>query len=551
MWSESTWLRARLSILMFFQFFVWASWSVPIGTYGPMSLGLTGGEMGWIFSTTAIAAIVSPLFVGYVADRLFATQHVLAALHVIGGVCMILAGFSGSFGFLFAFLLISTLAFMPTLALANSLTFRNIEDSALFPRIALFGTIGWIVSGFIVGIVLGERSPAFLYLAGLIELLLAGYVLTLPHTPPQKKEDAGKGDFLGLSALQLLRDPEFLLFTVCAFLIGIPAVYYFVSCNLYLSQINAPAPTAVMTLGQVGEILVMAAMPVFIARFGLKKVLAVGMIVWAIRYLLFATLNFPITILAISIHGFCYVFVYVGAYIFVDTKAPRDMRASAQSFISFLMLGVAWLLGANLAGKTNDLYPPKISAVTAELIRTEAIPADYKVPAWNELLAKYDGNKDGALEEDEFRAGTVEEKDAERTARRQAEALLGKISALSPPRTRAAIRAAVNGKFHVTAEDYAAIQRNDWQNIWLWPAIASLLVAVIFYLGIQERKDGNEGGASRSGEAAPAPGEAPPAAPQQPETQQQQPERQPPPLTQTQQQPPETPPAPDEAGPPA
>ncbi|GAB6187241.1 MFS transporter [Thermopirellula anaerolimosa] len=493
MWSESTWLRARLSILMFFQFFVWASWMVPIGTYGPMSLGLTGGEMGWIFSTTAIAAIVSPLFVGYIADRLFATQHVLAALHVIGGVCIILAGMSGSFAPLFGFLLVSTLAFMPTLALANSLTFRNIEDPAMFPRIALFGTIGWIVSGFIVGIVLGEKSPAFLYLAGIIELLLAGYVLTLPHTPPQKKGDAGKGDFLGLSALQLLRDPEFLLFTVCAFLIGIPAVYYFVSCNLYLSQINAPAPTTLMTLGQLGEILVMAAMPIFIARFGLKKVLALGMIVWAIRYFLFATLNFPITILAIVIHGFCYVFVYVGAYIFVDTKAPRDMRASAQSFISFLMLGVAWFLGANLAGKTNDLYPPKIAGITAELIRDETLPGDYQVPAWGDLLAKYDANKDGALEENEFRVGNVSESDKDRAARRQADALLRKISALSPPRTRAAIRAAVNGEFYVSAEDYAAIQRNDWQNIWLWPAIASLVVAVIFYLGIQDRTDGKQG----------------------------------------------------------
>ncbi len=501
--SESTWLRARLSILMFFQFFVWASWMVPIGTYGPMTLGLKGGEMGWIFSTTAIAAIISPLFVGYIADRLFATQHVLAALHVIGGVCMIMAGFSGSFGPLFAFLLVSTLAFMPTLALANSLTFRNIEDPALFPRIALFGTIGWIVSGFIVGIVLGEKSPAFLYLAGVMELLLAGYVLTLPHTPPRKKEDGDQADFLGLSALQLLRDPEFLLFTVCAFLIGIPAVYYFVSCNLYLSQINAPAPTTLMTLGQVGEILVMAAMPIFIARFGLKKVLALGMTVWAIRYFLFATLNFPLTILAIVIHGFCYVFVYVGAYIFVDTKAPRDMRASAQSFISFLMLGVAWLLGANLAGKTNDFYPAQISGIESKLMRAETIPTDYKVPTWSELLGKYDANQDGALEENEFRVAQSKENDQERKARGHAAALLREISALSPARSRAAIRAAVNGEFYVSAEDYAAIQRNDWQNIWLWPAIASLVVAIIFYLGIQDRK--GEDQASYKQEDTPSP----------------------------------------------
>lgn len=497
--SEKMLLRIRLSVMMFLQFFVWACWMVPIGTYGSETLGLKGAYMGWIFSTTAIAAIVSPLFVGYVADRLFATEKVLCALHLVGGVCLFLAGLQGTFLPLFAFLMISTLAFMPTLALANSLTFRNLDDPSTFPRIAMFGTIGWIISGWIVGFTLGERSPAFFYLGGVVEILLGIYTLTLPHTPPQAK-DSKVGDVLGLGAIKLLKDPEFLLFTVCAFLIGIPAVYYFVSCNLYLTQIGAPAPTALMTLGQVCEIVAMATMPFFIAKIGLSRILAIGMIVWALRYVLFATLSFPLALLAILVHGFCYVFVYVGSYIFVDTKAPRELRASAQSFIAFLMLGVAWLIGSNLAGRTNDAYPPPLRVMIAGMAEKRELPEDFAAPAWTDLAKALDKDANGIIESTETVG--VSPKDG---TQQDWLTLLRKATPMVSAKTYGHVAAAASGKdIYLDREDYLALTRYKWRDIWLWPAIMSLVVFAIFTLGMPKR---NEQGTEPAQETVPETGQ--------------------------------------------
>ncbi len=515
--SEKMLLRVRLSVMMFLQFFVWACWMVPIGTYGPEALGLTGAHMGWIFSTTAIAAIISPLFVGFVADRLFATEKVLCVLHLVGGICLFLAGLQGRFEFLFLFLMISTLAFMPTLALANSLTFRNLDDPATFPRIALFGTIGWIISGWIVGFLLGERSPAFFYLGGVIEILLGLYALTLPHTPPQAKESK-VGDVLGLGAVKLLKDPEFLLFTVCAFLIGIPAVYYFVSCNLYLTQIGAPAPTALMTLGQVCEIVAMATMPFFIAKIGLSRILAIGMLVWALRYALFATLSFPLALLGILVHGFCYVFVYVGSYIFVDTKAPRELRASAQSFIAFLMLGVAWLIGSNLAGRTNDAYPPPMRGILAASIAGKELPPDFTPPAWSTLAKAFDKNGDDVIDSSEIAGVSPDDKNAPAWITMLKEAT-PKVSA----KTYGHVKAAASGRdIYLDREDYLMLTRNKWRDIWLWPAIICLVVFAIFTLGMPKKKEEQAGGpvqepSSEAGEATQASAE-PAASAEQPAT---------------------------------
>lgn len=477
-------LRIRLSTLFFFQFFVWACWMVPISTYGPSTLGFTGKEMGYIFSTTAIAAIISPLFVGFVADRFFATEHILCALHIVGGVCLFLTGVQHSFTYFFLFLLVSTIAFMPTLALSNSLTFRSLDDPATFPRIAMFGSIGWIISGWIVGFLIGERSAGFLYLGGVVEIILAIYALTLPHTPPQAKEGA-IGDVLGLGAIKLLKDPEFLLFTVCAFLIGIPAVYYFVSCNLYLTEMAAPAPTALMTLGQLCEIVAMATMPIFIASIGLQKTLALGMLIWVVRYLLFASWSFPLVILAILVHGFSYVFVYTGAYIFVDTKAPRELRASAQSFIAFMMLGVAWLIGSNLAGRTNDSYQPAMKTImqAAQIKDAKGNPVE-ATPSWNQLAAAFDANKDNVIESREVqqslnKAEGSKDKDTLAVWRQ----VLVAVTPYASVSTMGQVAAATRGtEIYVTRENYLALNYHNWRDIWLWPAVMALVVLVVFVM---------------------------------------------------------------------
>ena len=510
--NQPSYVRTRLSALFFIEFFIWATWFVPIAGYGAITLQLKGSQMGWIFSATAIGAIISPLFIGYVADRLFATEKVLAVLHLIGGVCLLLAAGQTSFLPLITLLMINALCFMPTLALANSLAFRNIPDPDKFPRIAVFGTIGWIASGLIVAIVFGGESRNwFFYLAGATGILMAGYCLTLPHTPPKGREEAG-GDVLGFGALGLLKEPAFLLFVVCAFLVTIPAVFYFVSCNPYLVQTGRPAPTALMTLSQFSEIFVMFAMPWFIAKLGLRKVLALGMAAWAIRYVCFASLSFPLAILGLLVHGFCYCFVFVGAYIYVDKRAPRDMRASAQSLIAFLMLGVAWFIGAQVAGFTSDQYPPLVKNMPA----TEQTDAGAKqiaeapLPGWTdpdagtsiwrfldlsstiqgwltgdeaeasaELIEQLDLDNDGSITLDELE-GMPEEGLKLGTMAYAKDDLVDVFTKIS------------GSQQTVTRAEWLRAQSFQWTSIWLWPAGAAALIGLIFWLGSRDEKPEEE-----------------------------------------------------------
>jgi nucleoside transporter len=473
-------VRSRLSAMMFLEFFIWASWYVPMGGYITNTLKFSGGQIGWLFATTALGAIIAPLFVGYVADRLFATERVLCVLHLVGGVCLILAAMATSFWLLMTLLMINTLCFMPTLALANSLAFRNIDDPDKFPRIALFGTIGWIVSGWIVGFLLGETREWFFYLAGVVGILMGGYSLTLPHTPPKGREEAG-GDVFGFGAVRLLRESSFLIFVVSAFLIAIPATFYFVCCNAMLVETDRPVPTALMTLGQLTEIAVMFSMPWFIARFGLRRILALGMLAWMVRYLLFGTLSFPLILLGLLVHGFAYCFVFVGAYIYVDKRAPRDLRASAQSFIAFLMLGVGMFLGSKLGGYTMGGYP-------------QTVPGIADTPSMSKLAEMVDADEDGQITSAELARIPAEglELGGKKYAKQDLTGFFEKVDDQKEIRTKSDVRAAVQGEVRVTRSDWLEAQSHHWPPIWLWPAAAAAAIGAFFWLASRDEQPAAE-----------------------------------------------------------
>ncbi|MEN6493337.1 MAG: MFS transporter [Thermoguttaceae bacterium] len=348
-------IRTRLSIMMFLEFLLWASWYVPIGGYMNSVLKFSGSQIGWIYATTALGAIIAPMFVGFIADRLFATERVLGVLHLVGGVCLYLASRQTDFAGLMTLLVINALCFMPTMALVNSLSFRNIDNPDRFSRIAVWGTIGWICSGLLVDFVLGgAEKPNFFYLASGGAIAMGLYSFTLPHTPP-KGAEAG-GDVLGLGALKLFADPSFLVFAVCAFLISIPLTFYFTWGNAFLVEQGYPRATALMTLCQFSEICVMIIMPWFIGRIGLKNVLVVGMGAWAVRYLLFSSMQFPLVIAGLLVHGFCYCFVFVAAFIYVSKKAPPEISASAQSLCALIMWGLGMFIGTQVSGWTGGQY---------------------------------------------------------------------------------------------------------------------------------------------------------------------------------------------------
>ena len=394
--------RLKLSALMFLQYFVWGAWYVTMGTWLGERLHFSGEQIGLAAGTTALAAMISPFFVGMVADRFVATEQILAALHVAGGVVLFFASRQTRFGPFYAVLLVYTLCYMPTLALSNSISFHQMRDPGReFPPVRVLGTIGWIVAGLIIGTLGIEATELPMRIAAAGSIVLGLFCLALPHTPPQRKARPTLSDVLGLDALRLMRERSFAVFVIGSFLICIPLQFYYAFANLFLNELRVTNAAGKMTLGQMSELVFMLVMPWAFRRLGVKYMLLVGMAAWAARYALFAAGNNDSLVwmlyVGILIHGVCYDFFFVTGQIYVDRKAPLDLRAAAQGFIAFVTLGIGMFIGSWASGWIVDAFAsgavgheshewslvwvvPSIGAVTvlilfALLFRdTEAVP---------------------------------------------------------------------------------------------------------------------------------------------------------------------------------
>jgi nucleoside transporter len=359
--------RLKLSTLMFLQYFVWGAWSVTMGTWLGATLGFSGQQIGLSYGTTAIAAMLSPFFVGMIADRFFSTEKLLAGLHTFGAGILLWASTQDTFGPFYGVLMAYALCYMPTLALSNSISFRQMQDpSREFPAVRVLGTIGWIVAGLVIGTLGLEASAIPMRIAAAGSLGLGLFCLALPHTPPQKVAlRVTVRDVLGLDALRLLRDPSFAVFVIGSFLICIPLQFYYTFANPFLNELGVSNAAGKMTLGQMSEIGFMLVMPWFFRRLGVKYMLLVGMAAWAGRYLLFAAGDNGAMVWAlysgILLHGICYDFFFVTGQIYVDQRAPADLRAAAQGLIAFVTLGVGMFIGSLISGRVVDAF-----SITAE-----------------------------------------------------------------------------------------------------------------------------------------------------------------------------------------
>jgi nucleoside transporter len=347
---------------MFLQYFVWGAWSVTMGTWLGETLRFSGQQIGLAYGTTALAAMISPFFVGMIADRFFATERILATLHAAGAAVLLWASTQTAFGAFYGVLLVYALCYMPTLALSNSISFRQMRDPAgEFPAVRVLGTIGWIAAGLLVGTLGVEASALPMRIAAVGSLALGLFCLTLPHTPPATTAARiGIRAVLGLDALRLLADRSFAVFVLGSFLVCIPLQFYYTFANPFLNEIGVVNAAGTMTMGQMSEIGFMLVMPWFFRRLGVKYMLLIGMAAWSARYLLFAAGDTGgrvwMLYAGIVLHGICYDFFFVTGQIYVDRKAPADLRAAAQGLIAFVTLGVGMFAGSLVSGRVVDAF---------------------------------------------------------------------------------------------------------------------------------------------------------------------------------------------------
>ncbi len=347
--------------MMFLNYIIWGAWYVTITTYLTAALKFTGTQSGLVFGTAAVAAIVSPFFVGLIADRLFATEKVMGVLYAIGAVLLIAVTRATSFGAVYGLMLIYCLSYFPTIALTNSLAMQQMKNVASeFPPIRMMGTLGWIAVGLTISRLKVEARPEQFYLAAGASLLMSLFSFTLlPHTPPKPKSEAAS-ELPGLAALEMMKKPAFAVFVVASFLACIPLTFYFSFTNDFLNDVGVQNAAGKMSLGQASEVGMMLLMPFIFRRVAVKGVLVAGLVAWTIRYALLAFGNAGSGVwmfyLAIVLHGICYDFFFMTGQMYTDQEAPAHLRGTAQGFITFVTYGVGMLVGSLLSGVAVDFF---------------------------------------------------------------------------------------------------------------------------------------------------------------------------------------------------
>ncbi len=365
-------IRIQLSLMMFLQFFIWGAWFVTLSTFLATNLGATGVQAGQVFSTQSLGAIIAPFIIGLIADRYINAEKILGFLHIAGAVLMYQMYTATDITVFYPYVLAYMILYMPTLALVNSVSFKQMQNPEKdFSGIRVFGTIGWIVAGLLISYLFHWDSAAntdkgllkntFL-MAGTASLLLGIFSFTLPKTPPTKTagEKVSVSQLIGLDALKLLKDKNFAVFFIASVLICIPLAFYYQNAHPFLSNSGVGNPTGKMTIGQISEVLFLLLLPVFFTRFGFKKTILVGMLAWALRYVLFAfgnagNLSFML-IIGIALHGICYDFFFVSGQIYTNIKAGEKNKSAAQGLITLATYGIGMLIGFAVAGKVTDAY---------------------------------------------------------------------------------------------------------------------------------------------------------------------------------------------------
>lgn len=368
--------------MMFLEFFIWGAWFVTMGTYLTVTLKATGTQNAGAYATQSLGAIIAPFVIGLIADKYFSAQRILGVLHLLGAASLFYATTITDFDKFYPNILFYMIIYMPTLALVNSVSFKQMQNpSKEFPLIRVFGTAGWIVAGIVIGFLGWEKSGTLVLtfkMASIASLILGLLSFTLPDTPPVKRgQKTTFGDIIGLDSIGLLKNRSYLIFFLASVAICVPLAFYYNFTNPFLNEVGVKAAAGVQAMGQVSELAFMAAMPLFFVRFGVKKMLAIGMLAWVLRYIFFAYGNagssYWMLIAGIVMHGICYDFFFVTGQIYTDNLAGERFKSAAQGFITLATYGVGMLIGSYISGPVVDKW--KISETSHNWQTIWLIPA--------------------------------------------------------------------------------------------------------------------------------------------------------------------------------
>ncbi|MCJ7680841.1 MAG: MFS transporter [Candidatus Aminicenantes bacterium] len=362
------WVKIRLGVMMFLQYAIWGAWAPVLSEYLQNNLGFDGIQTGVVYSLLPLATIIAPFIGGQIADRWLSGEKFIGFMQLSGGAILIWVSTLSDYSTMVWAMLFYCLLYAPTLAITNSVAFINLKNSDKeFGQIRVWGTFGWIAAG--LGLALwrniggGGEGIAMrgdtLLLAGIFSLIMGIFAFGLPHTPPQKE---GTKPWAFLEALKMLKNRNFLIFIIISFIVATELMFYYIltapfltSSKIGVSQANLPM---VMVIAQVAEIFVMALLlPYLIKKMSIRKILALGVLAWPIRYIVFAVGTPPwLVVASLALHGFCFVLFFVAAFIYTDMVAPKDIRHSAQSLITLVTYGIGNYVGSLFAGKVQDIF---------------------------------------------------------------------------------------------------------------------------------------------------------------------------------------------------
>lgn len=353
---------ARLSVMMLLQYFIWGAWYVTMTTYMSENLNSTGVQIGAAYSALAIATMISPFFIGMVADRFFAAQRILGVFHILGAGLLYVATMLTSNAAFYWVILFYSLLYMPTIALSNGIAFTQMSDPGKqFPWIRVFGTLGWMLAGLMIAILSIEKTSSTFHMAAIASLALGLFSFILPNTPPKgKASGVSASRALGSDAFVLFKDKPYLIFFIAAILVCIPLSFYYNFANLFLNQVGMENAAGKMILGQLSEAAFILTIPFLFNKIGVRNMLLLGMTAWMLRYVCFAYGNVDTNLwmlyAGIVLHGICYDFFFVTGYMYTEKKASEKIKNAAQGLFTFATYGAGMFIGSWFSGFTTDYY---------------------------------------------------------------------------------------------------------------------------------------------------------------------------------------------------